>query len=135
MGSEHVLPLRVIGYLGVMAVKDYSSFSKAPGLELIFVAASCLPPDRTWHKVNDPKVDYSGDLGEGKVGYEPSWTMLDYVLGLMWACSRSLALPSATLVTYPGNSLGCYPLQRCSQRILQPHSFGLQESRWSIKDK
>ena len=31
----------------------------------------CLPPDRTWHKVNDPKVDYSRDLGEGKVGHEP----------------------------------------------------------------
>ena len=31
----------------------------------------CLPPDRTWHKVNDPKVDYSGDLGEGKVRHEP----------------------------------------------------------------
>ena len=25
-----------------------------------------LPPDRTRHKVNDPKVDYSGDLGEGR---------------------------------------------------------------------
>ena len=38
------------------------------------------PPDRTWHKVNDPKVDYSGDLGEWKVGHEPRvepyWTML-----------------------------------------------------------
>ena len=21
----------------------------------------CLPPDRTWHKVNGPKVDYNGD--------------------------------------------------------------------------
>ena len=40
----------------------------------------CLPPDRTWHKVNDPKVNYSGDLGEGKVGHEPKlkacWSML-----------------------------------------------------------
>ena len=26
----------------------------------------CLPPDRTRHKVNDPKVDYSVGLGEGK---------------------------------------------------------------------
>ena len=34
----------------------------------------CLsfPPDRTWHKVNDPRVDYNGDLGEGKVEHEPS---------------------------------------------------------------
>ena len=40
----------------------------------------CLPPDRTWHKVNDPKADYNGDLGEGKVGHEPRlepfWSML-----------------------------------------------------------
>ena len=50
----------------------------------------CLPPDRTWHKVNDPKVDYSGDLGEVMVGHEPRlepcWTML--VIGplcAMWA--------------------------------------------------
>ena len=21
----------------------------------------CFPPDRTWHKVNDPKVNYNGD--------------------------------------------------------------------------
>ena len=28
----------------------------------------CLPPDRTWHKVNDPKVDYGGDLGRGMWG-------------------------------------------------------------------
>ena len=21
----------------------------------------CLPPDRTWHKINDSKVDYGGD--------------------------------------------------------------------------
>ena len=37
----------------------------------------CLyfPPDRTWQKVNDPKVDYSGDLGEVNVGHEPR---LDY---------------------------------------------------------
>ena len=25
----------------------------------------CFPPDRTWHNVNDPKVDYNGSLGEG----------------------------------------------------------------------
>ena len=27
-----------------------------------------LPPDRTRHKVNDPKVDYSVDLGKGRSG-------------------------------------------------------------------
>ena len=31
----------------------------------------CLPPDNTWHKVNDSNVDYSGDLGEGKFEHEP----------------------------------------------------------------
>ena len=40
----------------------------------------CLPPDRTWHKVNDPKANYNGDLGEEKVGYEPRlepcWSVL-----------------------------------------------------------
>ena len=42
----------------------------------------CLhfPPGRTWHKVNGLKVDYSGDLEEGKVGHEsrlePCWIML-----------------------------------------------------------
>ena len=40
----------------------------------------CLPPDWIWHKVNDPKGDCSGDLGEGKVGHqpmlEPCWSML-----------------------------------------------------------
>ena len=40
----------------------------------------CLLSDRTWHKVNVPKVDYSEDLEEGNVGHEPRlepcWTML-----------------------------------------------------------
>ena len=25
----------------------------------------CLPPDKTWHKVSDLKVGYSGDYGRG----------------------------------------------------------------------
>ena len=29
-----------------------------------------LPSDRTWHQANDPKVDYSGDLGEGQFRHE-----------------------------------------------------------------
>ena len=50
----------------------------------------CLPPDRTWHKVNDPKVDYSGSLGEGKVknelGLKPCWTILvTGPISAMWA--------------------------------------------------
>ena len=53
----------------------------------IFVSA--FPPDRTWHKVNDLKVDYSGGLGEGKVGHEPRllpfWTLpLIGSLSEMW---------------------------------------------------
>ena len=49
-----------------------------------------LPPERTWHKVNDPKVDYSGDLGGGNVGQkprlEPYLTMLVIgPLSAMWA--------------------------------------------------
>ena len=38
----------------------------------------CLPPDRAWHKVNHPKVDYGGGLEEGKVGHEPCWTMMQF---------------------------------------------------------
>ena len=46
----------------------------------------CLSPDRTWHEVNDQKVDYSGGLGEGKVGHEPCLTMLVIgPLSAMWA--------------------------------------------------
>ena len=50
----------------------------------------CLPPDRTWHKVNDLKVDYSGDLGEEKVRHEPrlepylAMLLID-PLSAMWA--------------------------------------------------
>ena len=51
--------------------------SRSWGLSYIF---HCHPPDRTWHKVNDPKVDYIGGLGEGMVGQklrlEPCWSML-----------------------------------------------------------
>ena len=40
----------------------------------------CLPPDRTRHKVNDLKTDYSGYFGKGKVGHElrlkPCWSVL-----------------------------------------------------------
>ena len=35
-----------------------------------------LPPDRTWHKIND----YIGDLGEGKDGNEPRLEPCWYVL-------------------------------------------------------
>ena len=50
----------------------------------------CLPPDRTRHKVNDPKSDYKLDLGEGKVGhepiFEPCWSgLLKDAPSAMWA--------------------------------------------------
>ena len=56
-----------------------------------------FPPDRTWHKVNDPKADYSGDLGEWMVGHEPRlepcWSMLLIVpLTAMWARWAKLIL-------------------------------------------
>ena len=48
-----------------------SSHRKCPDIH------PCLPPDRTWHKVDDPKVNYSGDLEEGKLdmsqGSSPAW--------------------------------------------------------------
>ena len=44
------------------------------------VICRCLPPDRTWHKVINPKADYSVDLEEWKVGHEPGlepcWSLL-----------------------------------------------------------
>ena len=61
---------------------------RSPDREGLFVSSP--QPDRTWHKVNDPKVDFSGDLGEGKVGHEPRlepcWTLqvID-PLGAIWA--------------------------------------------------
>ena len=49
----------------------------------------CLPTNRTWLKFNDPKVNYSGDLGVGKVCHnlrlEPCWSMLVIgTLSAMW---------------------------------------------------
>ena len=42
-----------------------------------------LPLDRTWPKVNDPKIDDSGDLGKGKRGHKPRpdscWSMIQLV--------------------------------------------------------
>ena len=54
----------------------------------LFVSA--FHQDRTWHKVNGPKVDYSGGFGEGKVKHkprlEPCWTMLVIgPLSAIWA--------------------------------------------------
>ena len=57
----------------------------------------CLLPDRTRDKVDDPKVDYSGDLGERRIGHEPRlepcWTMLVLdPLSAMWAWWTKLVM-------------------------------------------
>ena len=46
-----------------------------------------LSPDRTWHKINDPKVDYSGGLEWGKVQHEPR---LDYAGHRPTSCNVGL---------------------------------------------
>ena len=48
---------------------------KIPG---VISLCLCLPPDRTWHRVNDLKVDYCGDSGGGagrgtSRGSSPAW--------------------------------------------------------------
>ena len=50
----------------------------------------CLPPDMTWHKVNDSKVGLKWGLEEGKVGHEPRFdpclaTLVICSLSAMWA--------------------------------------------------
>ena len=50
----------------------------------------CLPPDRTWHKINDTKVGLKWGLGEGEFRheqrFEPYLTMLVIdPLSAMWA--------------------------------------------------
>ena len=60
----------------------------------------CLLPDMTWHKVNDPKVDYSEGLGVWKVGYEPRletyWTIL--VIAPLCALTGMVASDRALLM-------------------------------------
>ena len=56
----------------------------------LYIICRCLLPDKTRHKVNDPMVDYSGDLGRGNFGHEPklepSWSVLLIdPLSAMWA--------------------------------------------------
>ena len=43
-----------------------------------------LPPDRTWHKVNDPKVDYSGGWGKRRSGTNPGSSPA----GLCWSSAH-----------------------------------------------
>ena len=82
----------------------------------------CLSPDRTWHKVNDLKIDYSGDLVQCGPG-EPSrkWTQMwvqlrlpDYSLNwktrskgkrCQWCSSSTQKWPSRSRVPFILNLL------------------------------
>ena len=52
-------------------------FEEARRIILRFFVCLYLQLERTWHKVNDPKVDYSGGWGRGKSGLSrdsnPAW--------------------------------------------------------------
>ena len=43
----------------------------------------CPPADKTWHEVNEPKVGFSVDLEEQKVGYEQTMLVIG-TLGAMF---------------------------------------------------
>ena len=45
-----------------------SNSSEWPPADFIYL---CVLPHRNWHKVYDPKIDHSGDLGEEKAEYKP----------------------------------------------------------------
>ena len=73
---------------------------------MIFVTVS--HQDRTLHKVNDPKADYSGDLEEGKDGHEPRvepcWSvLLINPLSAMWAVSWTPIWVQARMLGYSLN--------------------------------
>ena len=59
---HNLLINHIIGYLKENAQMSFSFNSDI---------CHCLPPDRTWYKVNDLKFDYSRGLEEGKVKHEP----------------------------------------------------------------
>ena len=54
-------------YKGNKSINDTAHPLEGSPAEAEGFICLCLLPDRTWHKVNDPKVDYREDLGEGKV--------------------------------------------------------------------
>ena len=89
----------------------------------------CLPPDRTWHKVND----YSGDLGEGKIGnklrLKPCWSVLlidplsamwvqwgkhfhESIFGSGYVCQVIASTRQQGLVLYIGDKGCSSPTQR-----------------------
>ena len=70
----------------------------------------CHPPDRTWHKVNDSKVDYSGDLWNAQAlldfaGHRSTY----YNVGLM---SLAGHMPDCSL-NWIGRSSAIQGWQRC----------------------
>ena len=61
-----------VGYLMPIHLYTNNQFRfKQFGLPWVHNIFVCLRPDRTWQKVIDLKVDYSGGLREGNVEHEP----------------------------------------------------------------
>ena len=84
----------------------------------------CLPPDKTWHKVNDLKIDYSEDLGRGRLGTSRS-------LSPAWLCWSS-----AHFLQY-GPDEPCWTwtqiyVQTCmpDYRLNRTRSSALQRCQW-----
>ena len=112
----------------------------------------CLPPERTWHKVNDLKVGLKWRLGEGEVRYElrlePCWTMLIISsFSAMWARWASLDMDStwvqARMSDYSLNwTKGLSATQCCMMlsvqlahpKVTQPNlgPFWFQVCYWSL---
>ena len=70
-------------------IGNRSFFSRlSPAVPLII--CHCFPPDRTWHKVNDKKVNYSWDWEKGKLGL--SWDLNP--AGLYWSSLPTQRWPS-----------------------------------------
>ena len=66
----------LIAYTPLLKVEPATVFVWGDSQKIIHQCANIchyLLPDRTWHKDNDPKVDYGGHLGEGR-----AWALLDY---------------------------------------------------------
>ena len=77
------------------------------GIQVEYNICRWLPPDRTWHKANDPKADYSGDFrgGEGRALAEAR-TLL--VCAAHWPTKCNVGLMSrAGLGPKSGSRHGC----------------------------
>ena len=65
-GARALLFWNVYMYWFVYMIIIYSGYWNFTFHQAIDICR-CLPPNRTWHKVNDPKVDYSEDLLEPRL--------------------------------------------------------------------